>query len=57
MNTPNADLPEPIITKPLQFKIVKKNKKKECKQYLDKILDPAFLKTYFKKNISKKNKN
>jgi len=50
MNTPSVDLPQPKIDIPLSFRIVKKEgKAKEHIQYLDKILEPGFLKRYFKK--------
>ena len=50
MNTPSLDLPQPKITTPLSFRPVKRAEKgKERKQYLDNILEPNFLKTYFKK--------
>ena len=48
MNTEN--LPQPKIEEPLSFRIVKRDeRKKEKKKFLDKILEPAFLKAYFKK--------
>lgn len=50
MNTPTIDLPQPKIKTPLSFKPVQHDKKaKEHAEYLDKILEPSFLKRYFKK--------
>jgi|TARA_B110000037_G_C16978043_1_gene447848 hypothetical protein len=50
MNTPSANLPQPKIEEPLSFRIVKRDeKKKQKKKFLDKILEPSFLKDYFKK--------
>ena len=53
MNAEN--LPQPKIEEPLSFRIVKRDeRKKEKKKFLDKILEPAFLKDYFSKKKIKK---
>uniref|UniRef100_A0A6C0C4K5 Uncharacterized protein n=1 Tax=viral metagenome TaxID=1070528 RepID=A0A6C0C4K5_9ZZZZ len=50
MNTPSAELPQPKIVKPLSFRPVQRaEKQNDRKQYLDSIVSPTFLKSYFKK--------
>lgn len=45
-----SNLPEPVIKDPLSFRKVKKDEKEGKKnKFLDKLLEPSFLKSYFKK--------
>jgi hypothetical protein len=50
MDIPSTNLPEPDIKEPLSFRVVKRNEEKnKKKKFLDKIIEPTFLKGYFKK--------
>lgn len=50
MDVPSTNLPEPVIKDPLSFRKVKRDEKEGKKnKFLDKLLEPRFLKSYFKK--------